>query len=433
MEKMMKLAGEILAEAKTKGAEYAQCTVSESEKKEFNVDGGRFSLMRTLFDRSVVITVLKDQRKGTVQVNRFDSESVHAAVADAVAAAESGKPDPAWQFDDRPVDRDISDGTPECDTDKLFERTRELLENIKERHPKILVEQMITEHDTWKSVYMTSSGITYRTRSGAYNFGLMYSAHEGEKSSSFYGSDVCLKDLDKPVIDCAFIERELAAVEQQLDPQTLEGKFTGPVILAPYALSEIVLSTIMGNFVTDSCLIDGTSVWKDKLGEQVADASFSMSFEPHSEDVVVRPYHTGEGYPTENFDLIRDGKLVSFCLSQYGANKTGGKRAGNDGSNLRVPAGQKSLEELISGIDRGLLVMRFSGGQPAPSGEFSGVAKNSFLIENGKIAGPLAETMISGCVPEMLKQIRGISSDTLKDGNGSLPYVAFDGVTISGR
>lgn len=33
MDRMKELAREILAEAKAKGAEYAQCTVSESEKK----------------------------------------------------------------------------------------------------------------------------------------------------------------------------------------------------------------------------------------------------------------------------------------------------------------------------------------------------------------------------------------------------------------
>ena len=432
-EKLNKLALEILDEAKAQGADYAQCSVNESEKKEFNVDGGRFSLMRTLFNRNVVITVLKDQRKGIVQINKFDSEAVKNAVKDAIAAAESGKPDPAWQFAEGPLETEYTEGTPVCDTDKLFERTRELMENIGEKHPKILMEQMITQHDRWQIVFMTTSGITYRSESGAYSYGLMYSAHEGEKSTSFYGSDVTLKDLDKPVIECGFVERDLAMVEQQLDPQALEGKFTGPVVLAPMALNEIVLSTIMGNFVSDACLIDGTSIWKDKLGEQVADARFSMSFEPYSEDVVLRDHYTGEGFPTENFDLIRDGKLMSFCLSQYGANKTGGKRSGNMGANMKVKAGEKSLEEIIAGIDRGILVMRFSGGAPAASGEFSGVAKNSFLIENGKIAGALTETMISGCVPEMLKNIREISSDVLKDGSVSLPYVAFEGITISGK
>lgn len=433
MDKMNVLARDILKEAKAQGAEYAQCSVSESEKKEFNVDGGRFSLMRTLYNRNVVITVLKDQRKGTVQINRFDEEAVKTAVADAIAAADSGKPDPAWEFADGPVEQSNTDGAPECDMDRLFARTKELLETIKEKHPKILMEQMITEHNRWQAVYMTTNGVIYRDLAGSYSFSLMYSAHEGEKSTSFYGSDVTLKTLDKPVIDCGFIERDLDMVEKQLDPKPLEGKFTGPAILAPYALSEIVLWTIMGNFVSDGCLIDGTSIWKDKLGQQVADPSFTMSFEPYNEDVVVRDHHTGEGYPTENFDLIRDGKLVSFALSQYGANKTGGKRAGNGGLNITVKSGNKTLEEIISGIDKGILVMRFSGGSPAPSGEYSGVAKNSFLIENGKIAGALTETMISGCVPDMLKQIRGISSVTLKDGNGSLPYIAFDGITISGK
>ena len=432
MDRMNQLAQEILKEARNQGAEYAQCSVSESEKKEFNVDGGRFSLMRTLFNRNVVITVLKDQRKGIVQINRFDADAVNTAVKDAIAAAESGKPDPAWQFAEGPVEKVFTDGEPVCDTEKLFMRTKELLEDIGKKHPKILMEQMITEHDSGRKVFMTTNGVTYRTHSGAYSFSLMYSAHEGEKATSFYGSDVTLKKLDRPVIDCAFIERDLAMVENQLDPIAVKGKFVGPAVLAPYALAEIVLGTIMGNFASDSCLIDGTSIWKDKLGEEVADPSFSMSFEPYSEDVVVPERYTGEGYLTENFDLIRDGKLVSFALSQYGANKTGGKRAGNSGANMKVAPGNKTLEEIVGGIDKGILVMRFSGGQPAPSGEFSGVAKNSFLIENGKITSALSETMISGSVPEMLRQIRGISNDVLKDGSDSVPYIAFDGITISG-
>ena len=364
MEKMTMIAGEILAEAKKQGADYAQCTVCESEKKEFNVDGGRFSLMRTLFNRNVVITVLKDQRKGTVQINRFDSEAVQAAVKDAVAAADSGKPDPAWQFAEGPAEKEFTDGTPECDTDKLFMRTKELLETIKEKHPKILMEQMITEHDSGNTVFMSTQGVTYRTRSGSYSFSLMYSGHEGEKSTSFYGSDVTLKTLDKPVIDCGFVERDLSMVEQQLDPQPLEGKFTGPVVLAPYALAEIVLWTIMGNFVSDSCLIDGTSIWKDKLGEQVADPRFSMSFNPDSEDVVVGSRYTGEGYPAENFDLIKDGKLVSFALSQYGANKTGGKRAGNGGSGMTVASGSKMWSSTCPGGRRRSL-------SPAPQRPFA--------------------------------------------------------------
>ncbi|MBO4377344.1 MAG: TldD/PmbA family protein [Clostridia bacterium] len=433
MDNMMKLADFILAEAKSLGADYCQCTVGESEKREFNVDGGRFSLMRTLFDRGVEVTVLKKQRKGTVHINRFDEDAVRAAVADSVAASESAEPDPAWQFAEGPIDESYTDGAPECDTEALFARTKELMADVTSRHPKILMEQMITEHNAHRAVYKNSQGVTYRTASGDYHFSLMYSAHEGEKGSSFYGSEVTLADLDKPVIDCALIERELSAVEKQIETQPLVGKFVGTAVMAPMALLETVVSTVLFNFVSDRCLIDGTSIWKDKLGEQVADPRLTITFDPRAKHVVSGQHYTGEGYPAQGYDLIREGRLTSFALSQYGANKTGGKRAACSSWEGAITAGEKTLDEIISGVERGVLVMRFSGGEPAASGEFSGVAKNGFLIENGKITCALSETMISACVPDMLNNIRDISSDVLQDGSLSVPYIAFDGITISGQ
>ena len=433
MDNLENLAEYIIVEAKAQGAEYVHCVVREGEKREFNVDGGRFSLMRTLFNRDVAITVMKDGRKGSVHVNHFDEGEVYDAIAECIAASESAEPDPAWQFCDEPTEQTYVQGTPVCDTEKLFFRTKELLENIRERHPKILIEQMITSHDVYRSVYLNSNCVMYHPTAGSYSFSLMYSGHEGEKSTSFFGSDVTLANLDKPVIECALIDRELSEIEKQLDPEPLEGKFTGTVLLAPAALSEIVLGTIFGNFVSDSSLIEGTSIWKDKLGEMVADDRLTISQKATDEDVVIGSRVTGEGYPAENFDLIRNGRLVSFDLSQYGANKTGQKRAGCSTGNIFIPAGDQSLEEIIKGIERGVLVMRFSGGEPAPCGEYSGVAKNAFLIENGKIRCALTETMISGCVPDMLNNVRAISSDLLKDGSVSLPYIAFDGVTISGK
>ena len=433
MERLTELAKMILEEAKSQGADYAQCEVSESEKKEFNVDGGRFSLLRTLFDRDVSITVLKAQRKGSVRINRFDEAAVRAAVAESLAACESAEPDEAWEFCSEPGEKDFVDGCPDCDTEALFARTRELMKDVTERHPKIMMEQMITEHDAERCVYLNTAGTCYRVSSGAYSFGLMYSAHEGEKSSSFYGSDVTLKDLDRPIIDCALIERELSAVEKQTDTKPLEGKFVGSVVLAPMALAEIVLSTVSNSFLSDSALIDGTSLWKDSLGQPVADERITVSLAPRSPEVVCGQRYTGEGYPAEDFDIIKNGELRSFLLSQYGANRVGGVRAPGSGDNVVMAPGDQSLEEIVSGIEKGVLVMRFSGGEPSPGGEFSGVAKNSFLIENGKVTDALAETMISACVPDMLKNVRAVSSDMLKDGSMALPYVAFEGVTVSGR
>ena len=70
----------VVDEAKARGADCVQCIARESRKEEFNMDGGRFSLMRTLFDREVSVTVLKGGRKGAVSINRFDEDALKAAV-----------------------------------------------------------------------------------------------------------------------------------------------------------------------------------------------------------------------------------------------------------------------------------------------------------------------------------------------------------------
>lgn len=74
-----------------------------------------------------------------------------------------------------------------------------------------------------------------------------------------------------------------------------------------------------------------------------------------------------------------------------------------------------------------------SGNQPDSSGEVTGVAKTSFLIENGKIKGAINETMISCNLLDMLKNIRAISREQTCSGHYKLPYIAFDGVVISGK
>ena len=88
---------------------------------------------------------------------------------------------------------------------------------------------------------------------------------------------------------------------------------------------------------------------------------------------------------------------------------------------------------MIASVKNGLIVGGFSGGEPGANGEFSGVAKNSFLIENGKIGPALSETMISGNMADMLNRLRAVSSEQVADGMMVLPYMAFDGITISGK
>ena len=433
MKKYKEIAEFIISLAKEKGAEKSYCYVTETEIKEFNVDGGEFSLFRTLFSKSISVTVFKGNRKGSVSVNKFDEDEIRKAVDNCIAAAESASPDENWEIAENMGEKYFEGGISEPDTDKLFFRTKELLEYIKERHPLIIMEQMIVSYGLAKGIYMSSTGNEYFFKNGNYKAELMYSAHKGDKSTSFYGSDVTTDNLDKPFIECALIEKELSDIENQIDSQPTQGKFEGTVIFTPPCLAGTVFGNICSNFAGDSSILEGTSIWKDKLGERVADERITVSFKPNDERIVCGTQFSGEGYIAEDFDFIKNGRLESFLLSQYVANKTGNKRAPNNSFYLIIEGGETPLEEMIKSTEKGVIIGRFSGGSPGANGEFSGVAKNGFMIEKGKIVHALSETMISGNLADMLNNLVDISKETLVDGSVVAPYMSFKGITISGK
>lgn len=432
MHDLKMIADKALAALKDNGADKAQCAVRFTETHEFNVDGGKFSLFRTLFDNSLSLTAVKDDKKGSVGINRLDDDSIAAAAVNCLAIADSGAADPAWAFAEKSENGSFTEGAPEADLDLLFDRTEELMRQIGEQFPLILMEQMIVTHKKRHSVFKNSLGVEYETLSGNYEISLMFSAHEGEKSSSFFGSGVITDRLDVPFMELGTIREDLENVSKQLDTQPLEGKFTGVAVFPPSSLGTFIGSAL-GNFASDGTLLDGTSPWKDCLGKVVADPAITISAAPLDERIVCGERFTGEGFRSENYDIIRDGVLESFMLSGYVANKTGLPRAKNSSYAIVMKPGDTPYADIIAGIERGILVGRFSGGEPGTSGDFSGVAKNSFLIENGKITCALSETMISGNLGDLLKNVVAISSEVVCDGATVLPYAAFGGVTVSGK
>lgn len=433
METLKKIAERILEEAKSKGVDFAACTVSEGEVQEFNIAASEFSLMRTLFEKGISVSVYKDGKKGSVATTGFEEEKIVAMVADACAAAESSEPDDAWEIDQSGRHEKFTSGVLTGDLDKLFDRTKELLADIKNEYPKILLEEGTSEYSRGKTVYANTYGTMYEVEKGDYELGIMFSGHEGEKGSSFNSSGVTLDNLDKPFIDCSTLRKDFADAEQQIHTESIDEKFVGTAVFTPTCFEHLVLGTIMGNYISERPLIEGVSPWADKIGQKVCDERITVSLAPHDPRIVNGASFTGEGYLTEDYDVIKDGVLENFYIGQYGANKLGLKRSGNTTYNAIVKAGEKSLDEIIAGIEKGIVFGRFSGGSPSSNGEFSGVAKNSFLIENGKITKALSETMVSGNLTEMLFKLVDISKEVKEDGGSCTPYVAFEGLTISGK
>ena len=431
MEQLKIAAKNALRALEQAGATRAAVTATQTKTTEFNMADGEFTLLRTLHDDALALTGFDGGRKGTIGLNRFDEGSVAEAAQSCMASARTAEDDPAWEIASEGAGS-FTGGAPEADVARFFERSRELLAQIAERHPTILVEQMVLAHRGVKTVYENSNGVRYEAVSGEYEIYMSVCARDGEDCSAMAGTGVVTASLDKPFLDLGTVERDLRLAERQLRAEPYAGKGVLPVVIAPDCF-EALLGSLLGNFCGDEAILSGTSAWKDKLGTLVADPRLTVTIAARAPELVPAEHWTSEGFPAENYDVIHEGKLGSFLISQYVANRTGLARAKNSGGAFVVAPGEKSLDELMAAIGTGLYVGRFSGGAPASNGDFSGVAKNSFLIENGALGRAVSEVMISGNLADVLTHLRGLSRERAENGTSALPWVAADGVTVSGK
>ena len=431
MAEIKQVLDKVIACMQEKGADKGQAFVTESECREFNAESGEFTLFRTLFEQDINMAVYKNQRKGSYYTNKLDDEAVKNAVEMAMTSMESSEQDDAYDIAPNEGKIEAHKGVYEPDVDLLFTRTKELIEDIRQNHPKVVIQQMIVSHNRRHMVFANTNGTFCEEYIGSYHLMLGIAGHEGDITTSLIYSGIKLDNLDKPFMKCGNIQDLVRVAEEQIAMKSFEGKFTGTMVLTPDCLGNFLY--YISGLVNGGVILDGTSIWLNKLGEQVADTRVNIQMNPHDKRIVCGETITIEGFKSEAYDLIKAGKLENFVIDGYIARKTGYERAKNGSFSVVVEPGETGFEDMIKNIEKGILVGGFSGGQPAINGDFSGVAKNSFLIEDGKVVGPITETMISGNLATMLMNVVGISKEVVCDGSCVLPYMAFDGIVVSGK
>ncbi len=417
---------------KDKKIEKYTYTLVNSEKQELNAENGELKLMRTVFNSYASIKVFKDNKMGSASGNDLSREALTKLADDGVSAAESSPEDPCHDIAPDQGSEVFRQGTYEPDMDKFIERIQEFLETIKKEFPTVILMSAVGSYDKNHWISRNTNGTEFEDYSGSYSFYITASANEDGVNSGFSSSGFTTDNLDKPFIEMGNIRKSLEDSVKSVHTKSLEGKFEGPVILTPDAASQFI-GMLVSHYMSGDVIIDGTSLWLDKVGEQVASDKLTVSMKPFDERIVCGERGTQDGFRSEDVTLIEKGVLKAHSLNLYAANKTGRPVVKNSGWSLVIEPGDKSLEEIVKSIDKGIIMGRFSGGEPGTNGEFSGVAKNSFYVENGEIKYAISETMVSANLGEIVKNIRAVSKELVCDGSTVVPYIAVDGVVISGK
>ncbi len=431
MDNLREIARDGLNELLKAGAGKAACSLTLIDKQELNVDLGEPNLLRTIFDASVNLVAIKDQKKGSTAVNRTDRSALRQAAADVLAIATAAAPDEAHDIAEAQPPAEFSSGGSRPDLDKMYSRMKELLREVGARYPRVVIRQAILDFTRTKKYFLNSNGVDFVTSKGIYRCLVFFCSREGERISSFNITGFSLKDLEQELLDCGSLDTLLRQSTEQITTHPLQGKFTGEVIITPDCLEDLI--GFLTGAISDGPFISGTSIYRDKLNRQVAAPLFSLHSRPLDNEICDGYFVTADGYAARNSTIVEKGVLKSFLLSLYGSRKTGRPRAANDGGAYVVDPGETDFSDMVRSVEKGILLARFSGGEPSENGDFAGVAKNSYLIEGGEIKYPLSESMISGNFAELLMNITAVSRERINFGNAILPWISASGVTVSGK
>ena len=205
------------------------------------------------------------------------------------------------------------------------------------------------------------------------------------------------------------------------DPTDLDpGRYQ--VVLEPDCVANILSFLLVAGF-NGKAVEEGRSF--ARVGEAQFDRSIVLREDVTDPDTIGIPFDI-EGTPKQPLDLVRDGITSALLHTRRTATAArtfstghaveGGSSWGALGANLVVEPGPKSAEELVAGVERGVLVTDFWYTRilDPKTQVVTGLTRNGvWLIEDGKIVRPITNLRFTQSFLDALGPgaVRGISAE----------------------
>ncbi len=276
----------------------------------------------------------------------------------------------------------------------------------------------------------------------------MGSAGGGGRFGLAYFDDACIASYVDEAVNAA-----LTNLESRAAPA---GEMT--VVLGP-GWPGILLHEAIGHGLEGDFNRKGSSAFTGRVGQRVAAKGVTVLDDGTLAQRRGSLNVDDEGNPSQRNVLIEDGILKGYIQDAMNARLMGVKPTGNGRresyahtpmprmTNTYMLAGDKSPEEIVASIKKGLYATNFGGGQvDITSGKFVFSASQAFWVENGKILYPVKGATLVGNGPDALKRVSMIGNDMkLDSGVGTCgkegqsvpvgvgqPTLRIDGLTVGG-
>lgn len=419
-------------------AQDAQATMVQHETSAVDFENDKLKAAESSQRTQINLKVILDGKVGVSSTT--DPRDVEGIVARALEAAEFGAeahfeiPEPQELDPVKIYDPELL----ALEKPEMIHMGQQMMDMIKSYNPDILASAGVNKTVS-KVEYANSKGASYTAEHTDFGVGAGGQWTRGT-DILFAGQSLGQKKREIDTEDIAAQAIEYFRKAEEIAPIE-SGEM--PVIFTPGGLIALLLS--VGLAVDGKNVFLGASPLRDKIGEQIADPRLTIADDPFVEFGPRTSAFDDEGVARKVTPLIENGVLKNFIYDLDTAGRAGTHPTGHGSSrrmtNLVIEPGDIAYEEMIKGIDKGLLVHSYLGlGQGNPiNGEFSVNVFLGYKIENGELAGRVKDVMLAGNAFEALKNIVAISQErewvsgpfTFID--GLMPYVQVSKLSVTAK
>ncbi len=239
----------------------------------------------------------------------------------------------------------------------------------------------------------------------------------GTSAGAGHAASVAIGDLDGAAVGALAAER---AIDSATPIDANPGEYE--VILAPEAIG--TLAVFLGFYGFNGKMLSEGQSFVD-LGAQQFDGHFQMWDDITDPRAMGVPFDT-EGTPKVRLDLVADGVTRGVAhnrktAQKFGVASNGNNIPGSEGwgpvpTNVFVGGGDRSVDELIAGVERGIYVSTFNYCRVLDPKTMvvTGLTRNgTFMIENGRIADAVSNMRFTQSFVDALGRdtILGLGND----------------------
>ena len=430
---------DILTQLK-KQAEQVEILSLQNEKTTVEYEANQLKTCTVAETKGTAVRVIRKGKLGFAAST--DDTVMDKLAANALESASYGDIAP-FSFPDpkpAPVVRTFDQAVADLPIARLVEIGKEILDLILPVDPEARC-NISLERSLVSASIRNQTGLDVSYKTSPLSLGLEIDRIEGDDVLILYdqtGTTVWEKD---------YLDFARRLVEKLKKARTITTIKPGrmPVLFAP--TGTLALGIPLSQGLNGKEVYKGTSPMKDKIGEKLFDEKITIIDDGTIDGKFASASYDDEGVPRRHNMLIEKGVLKSFVYDLKTAAQSGVESTGNASrqlffppepsfTNLVIQPGQTPLQNILAGIDEGILVEDLLGlGQGNTiSGAFSNPLALAFKIEKGEIIGRVKDLSIAGNIYDLLKDVGAVSQEAQwVYSTFHAPYVLIPEMNVAGK